>query len=206
MDGQNLAYHPRDGAVPNEFDRRMMALIDQPAVIPLRLTNRHSLVGDQVHGFHSRILGDGFESGYVDIDDLLASTDLALEVAMVHFLTERASAARYVHRIGIDPPNPGALRPEFNRAHARGIDAEVEVVRDFFGDPSIQFVSAFGVGPGGGTFRTYRNNRRDVIRFRVRTSHGANEGLDVLSIDVLMADGTTVRTAEEYRAILHPPP
>jgi len=81
----------------SEFDRQMIALIDDTADIPLRLTNRHGLIGSftvDVAGtrtFHPEggVFEDAWQSGYVDIDDLLASSDLGMQDVLVHFITER---------------------------------------------------------------------------------------------------------------------
>ena len=201
MSGNNLAYERRDGAALSDFDRQMIDFIDQDPVIPLRLTNRHGLLGDRVHGFHDQVEGDDWGSGYVDIDDLLASTDLGIQLVLVHFLRERSATANYARRIGTESLNnslPGPRR-EFQRAHRAGIDAEVCMLRDFFGDPSIRFVDEPATGE---IFRIYRNDRGDRIRARERRGRGRDHGgEDAISAEVRLRDGRVV-TSEEYLRIL----
>ena len=180
----------------------MIAFIDAAEVIPLRLTDRHGLLGDRVSGFNDRVQEDAWSSGYVDIDDLLASSDLGLQSVLVHFLQERQSTRNYARRLGsasMDFANPG-VQAEFDRVHARGIAAEVSLLRDFFGDPSIRHVPG---AESGDVARVYRNDRRDRIRTRIRTGRGAaNQGVDAVFIDVrLRADGRVI-SADEYRDLL----
>jgi hypothetical protein len=194
MSGQALTYQVREGGTLNHFDRQMMAFIDQPAVIPLRLTNRHGLLGDRGHGFHNRVDVDAWTSGYVDIDDLLSSDDLGLQSVLVHFIRERSATSNYARRIG----GSNFTRPEFNRVHALGIEAEAELLRDYFNDPTIRIVND---SPSPTIRRVFRNSRGDLIRRRVRIGRGDERGVDAMSIDVRTRDGRT-HTAEEYRQIL----
>jgi hypothetical protein len=201
MDGANLVYERRDGATLSDFDQQMMEFIDQAAVIPMRLTNRHGLEGDQLHGFHQRVEGDSWGSGYVDMDDLLASTPLGLQVVLVHVLRERSATRNYARRIGspstdLNLPGP---RPEFRRMHRAGINSEVRMLRDFFGDPTIRFVNEPAAGE---IFRVYRNDRGDRIRARETPGRGtAHAGEDAISIEVRTRDGRTL-TPDEYRQLL----
>ena len=201
MDGANLAYERRAGATLSDFDQQMIDFIDQAAVIPLRLTNRHGLEGDHLHGFNQRVEGDSWGSAYVDMDDLLASTPLGLQLVLVHFIRERSATRNYARRIGspstdLNLPGP---RPEFRRAHRAGIDAEVRMLRDFFGDPTIRFVNEPRTGA---IFRVYRNDRGDRIRARETSGRGAaHAGEDVISVEVRTRDGHTL-TPEDYRQLL----
>ncbi len=163
-------------------------------MIPLRLTNRHGLLGDRVSGFHDQVDIDAWQSGYVDIDDLLSSTDLGLQSVLVHFLRERSATSNYARRIG----TTNFTLAEFNRVHAMGIEAEAELLRDFFGDPTIRIVND---SPSPTIRRVFRNSRRDLIRRRVSPGRGTERGVDTMSIDVRTRDGET-HTAEEYRRIL----
>jgi hypothetical protein len=198
--GQELAYEIKAGGTLSGFDNQMKTFIDQGVVIPFRLTNRHGLLGDKVSGFNDRVLEDAWSSGYVDIDDLLASSDLGLQSVLVHFLRERSATPNYARRIGsssLDTSQPGPSH-EFDRAHAQGIQAELQLLRDFFADPTIQIVPG---AESGAIFRVYRNSRRDRIRTRVRSGHGAAAGVDAVSIEVVTRDGKT-HTPEEYKLIL----
>ncbi len=48
------------GKAPSHFEARMKALIDLPAVLPLRLTNRHGLLGTPATGFHNQVDADAW--------------------------------------------------------------------------------------------------------------------------------------------------
>jgi hypothetical protein len=215
LTGSDLTYTVKPGGTLSNFDTQMQGFIDQAAVIPLRFTNRHGLLGNKTAGFHESVTEDAWSSGYVDIDDLLASSDLGLQSVLVHFLRERTATTNYAKRIGspsldTDPATAGGAAPaaahqaEFDRAHALGIQAELQVLRDFFSDPTIRLIDPQGSGQ---IFRIFRNGRGDTIRTRVRPGRGANAGVDAVSIEVVTRDGK-VHTPEEYKALLAaaPPP
>jgi hypothetical protein len=215
LTGPDLTYTLKPGGTRSNFDTQMQGFVDQAAVIPLRFTNRHGLLGNKTAGFHASVTEDAWSSGYVDIDDLLASNDLGLQTVLVHFLRERTATSNYAQRIGspsldTDPATAGGAAPaaahqaEFDRAHAQGIQAELQVLRDFFSDPTIRLIDPQGSGQ---IFRVFRNSRRDTIRTRVRPGRGANAGVDAVSIEVVTRDGK-VHTPEEYKAVLAtaPPP
>jgi hypothetical protein len=208
VSGSDLTCKVKEGATLSNFDTQMQGFIDQTAVIPLRFTNRHGLLGSKATGFNDRVAVDDWSSGYVDIDDLLASNDLGLQNALVHFLRERTATTNYVHRIGseslnTDPDSAGgaAHQAELDRAHAQGIQAELAVLRDFFSDPTIRLIDH----DNGDIFRVYRNGRRDTIRTRVRMGRGANAGVDAVIVEVVTRDGK-VHTPEEYKTIVAAPP
>ncbi len=194
LNGHELTYEVKPGATLDNFDRQMQRFIDQEATIPVRLTNRHGLLGTPATGFHDQVDVDAWTSGYVDIDDLLASTDLGLKSVLVHFLRERSATRNYARRIGTDT----FTEAEFQRVHGLGIGAEEDLLRDFFGDPTIRIVND---SPNPTVRRVFRNRRGDLIRRRVTIGHGAEQGVGAMSIDVVTRDGH-VHTAEEYRQIL----
>ena len=195
-----LTATPIEGATLNEFDRQMQLYCgDTTQTIPLRFTNRHGLLGDRIHGFHEGVFVDAWQSAYVDIDDLLASSDLGLETALVHFIRERQETHNYTRRIGtesLDASVGSPHRPEFLHKHNLGLDAERAVLRDFFGEPKIDFVDRDN--------RVYRNPvRGDTIRVHVREGHGAAEsGIQAISIEVVLHGTHKVISADEYRQIL----
>jgi hypothetical protein len=205
LTGPDLTYTVKPGGKLSNFDTQMQGFIDQAAVIPLRFTNRHGLLGDKVHGFTTSVTEDAWSSGYVDIDDLLASSDLGMQEVLVHFLRERTATKNYEKRIGseslnTDPAVPGgaAHQAEFDRAHGHGIQAELAVLQDFFADPSIRLVDH---DSGTNIFRVYRNGRKDTIRTRLRPGRGEETGVDAIIVEVVTRDGK-VHTPEEYKAIL----
>ncbi len=194
----------------SEFDRQMVAFIDDGSDIPLRFTNRHGLLGsfnvDPVTGARTfvsegGVFEDAWQSGYVDIDDLLASSDLGIQDVLVHFITERRATPNYAHRMGIPGGQPGGLdtRPgfdqEFHRAHRTGLLAELALLRDFFGDPGIRAVDLQA--------RRFRSTRGDIIRVRITEGHtNATAGVQAVSFEVVLHDTHAVITADEYLALL----
>jgi hypothetical protein len=193
MEGSELKYERVAGLTANSFDEQMVALVDQDPVLPMRLTNRHGLLGDRVAGFHDAVDGDAFTSGYVDIDDLLAGDDLGFQMLLVHFLTERAATRNYARRIGTN-----FSQREFERGHALGIEAEARILQDYFGDPTIRIARD---SPSVTIRRVFRNSRGDRIRRRITLRRGDDRGVHASSVDVVTRDGV-VHTAEEYRTIL----
>lgn len=205
LSGSDLTYTAKPGGKLSNFDTQMQGFIDQAAVIPLRFTNRHGLLGSKATGFTQGVTEDAWSSGYVDIDDLLASSELGMQEVLVHFLRERTATKNYAKRIGSeslvtgnDTPDHIAHQKEFDSAHNQGIQAELAVLQDFFSDPTIKLIDH---DSGGEIFRVYRNGRRDIIRTRLRAGKGANTGVDAIIIEVVTRDGK-VHTPEEYKALL----
>lgn len=128
LTGQVLSYTVKDVKALGHFDKRMMAFIDQAAVVPMRLITHKGLVGG------SNLFADSFVHGYVDLDDLMADDLYSFQSDLLHFLTERFQVKGYERKIGT------ALGPEFPKAHKAGKDAEAEQLRALFKDPSIVFV------------------------------------------------------------------
>ena len=196
-----LSYIENPYETATEFDRQMQALIDDEArVIPLRLTNRRGALRDANTGpFNIPVIADSWTTGYVDIDDLLASDDLGLQSTLLHILTERIETSNYARRMG---SNTFSER-EFNRVHALGIEAEVRFMRDFFGDPDIAH-DPRRPGNVAVQFRTGRPAgaaRRDIIRMRFSSGgRGEQAGIQRMTVDVVLADGT-VMSADDYRAL-----
>ena len=75
------------------FDRQMRGFIDRAEVVPMRLITRSGLVAG------SAVLIDFFDAGYVDLDDLLASSDLSSAVE------SHSPADRTFSRAGLHPTN-----------------------------------------------------------------------------------------------------
>ena len=112
---------------------------------------------------------------------------------LVHFLTERAATKNYARRIGTD-----FSQREFDRGHGLGIEAEAQILRDFFGDQSIRIVAD---SPSPTIRRVFRNSRGDRIRRRIRLGRGEESGINASSVDVVTA-GNIVMTPEDYLALL----
>ncbi|MBN8592375.1 MAG: DUF4157 domain-containing protein [Anaerolineae bacterium] len=206
MNGARLEYIARPGGTLSKFDQMMQGFIDQSAIIPLRLTNRQGLAVNRQRGWRLRVDIDGWSPGYVDIDDLLASDDLGLQMVLAHFMRERSATGNYARRIGSDSvdlysPNPvvrARVNAEFQGVHRRGIDAEAQVLQDFFGDNTIRLV-ADSTSPT--IRRVFRNSRGDRIRRRVTHGTGSDSGVDAMSVEVITRSGKRL-SAEDYRKIL----
>ncbi len=185
----------RPNGTLSEFDRQMKDFIDDVTSIPMRMVTRHNLLGNATVGFNTPIAVDTWADSYVDIDDLLASSDLGLQTSLVHLLRERQATPRYDARIGTPSLDANFARPraEFNRAHSAGLQRELRVLRDFFSDPSIVMVDA--------NTRHFRNDRGHRIIEHPRAGRGA-AGRGALAIDwdvVILGPPRRVMTAEAYR-------
>ena len=196
-------------APPVSIQRTAWGSVDGKQVTLFTLTNRHGLLGswnvaaDGTRTFTAEggVFEDAWQSGYVDVDDLLASSDLGMQDVLVHFITERRATPNYVHRMGIPGGQPGGLDTrtgfdqEFQAAHLRGLQAELALLRDFFGDPLIQAVDIRA--------RRFRSSRGDIIRVRITEGRtAATSGTQAVSFEVVLHDTHAVITAEEYLALL----
>jgi hypothetical protein len=195
MDGDRLRYEQRpDPKPPSSFDLQMIDLIDRDDLLPVRLVNRQALIGDTANGYHLQVDGDAFQSGYVDIDDLLAGDDLGFQMLLLHFLTERAVTRNYAHRVGTNFTDA-----EFRHGHSLGIEAEAQVLREFFGDPTIVI---WEDSPSATVRRVFFSRRRhDKFRRRIRLGHGPDQGVNASTVDVVTRRGE-VLTPEAYLELL----
>jgi hypothetical protein len=195
VDAQRLRYEQRaDPKPPSSFDLQMIDLIDRDDLLPVRLVNRQALIGDTANGYHWRVDGDAFQSGYVDIDDLLSGDDLGFQMLLLHFLTERAVTRNYAHRVGTNFSDA-----EFRHGHSHGIEAEAEILREFFGDPTIVI---WEDSPSATVRRVFFSRRRhDKFRRRIRLGHGPEAGVNASSVDVVTRHGA-VLTPEAYLELL----
>jgi uncharacterized protein DUF4157 len=132
LDGNHIAYDLVPAGTLTNFDRQMQAFIDRTELVPLRLVTSAGLVsyGGAPYG---PVLFDDFGSGYLDLEDLLASDDHAMQLVLVHLLTERFKVRNYARRIGTD------ITAEFDRAHQAGRDAETAFLQDLVGDTTIRY-------------------------------------------------------------------
>jgi hypothetical protein len=145
LDENNLlTYEVLDASAVVNFDTKMMQFIDDTNLAPMRLITNEGRIGGQ------RILIDDFDLAYVDVDDMLACSDLSFQMNLIHFLEERLAIPDYARKIGTNIAG-------FNRAHAAGIASETEHLRSVVGDPDIQFV-----------FEEDQGNGRVVFGFRSR--------------------------------------
>jgi hypothetical protein len=145
LDAANrLQYLVIDQASVVNFDTKMMQFIDDENLAPMRLITNEGLVGGQ------RLLIDSFDLAYVDLDDMLACSDLSFQMNLIHFLEERLAIPDYARKIGTNIAG-------FERAHRAGLTSETEHLRSVFNDPDIQFV-----------FEEDQGNGRLVFGFRSR--------------------------------------
>lgn len=191
-DDRTLLYNVDDAAAMTEFDRKMTGFIDAGQVIPLRLiTSAGRVQGGG--GTFVPLTADSFITGYVDLDDLLGSSDLGFQLLLAHFITERLQVRNYARRIGT-----AGLAPLFNRAHARGREAEAEVLQDVLGDPSIRH-HFDELKPNGTTFvRAFRSVDEGYRVFWVIRGHGQRAQISVT--DIRVVDGTRRLTIDEFIA------
>ena len=153
LEGTVLRYEVLDEGKINEVDRQMRALMDEAAVVPMRLITGAGYVQANPGAAFEPALQDSWISGYVDLDDLLASDDLGFKTQLVHFLTERAQTRNYERRIG----SSTFTLAEFNRVHQRGYEAEERVLWDEIGDPTLRYLRS--EEQPAGTWRViYRSN------------------------------------------------
>jgi len=89
---------------------------------------------------------------------------------LIHLLTERFAVRNYERRIGTN-----FSEAEFNRAHAAGLQAETQYLRDTVGDPTIRFVFEENRADGTLVFG-YRSNEGYRIFHVFRRSAQAVSG------------------------------
>jgi hypothetical protein len=139
-----LTYTVIASSLVENFDTKMMQFIDDENLAPMRLITNNGLVDGE------RLLIDSFNLAYVDLDDMLACSDLSFQMNLIHFLEERLAIPNYASKIGTDIAG-------FQRAHHAGIVAETEHLRSVVGDDTIEF-----------TFEEDQGNGRVVFGFRSR--------------------------------------
>ncbi|MGI8429003.1 MAG: hypothetical protein ACR2OB_06795 [Solirubrobacteraceae bacterium] len=148
LDSTNrLTYEVIDAGATQNFDTKMMQFIDDTNLAPMRLITNDGLIGGQ------RLLIDSFNLAYVDLDDMLACSDLSFQLNLIHFLEERLAIPDYASKIGTNIQG-------FDRAHHAGLTAETEHLRSVVGDPTIEFV-----------FEEDQGNGRVVFGYRSRPNH-----------------------------------
>ena len=133
--GNRLIYTVLDASSVVNFDTKMMQFIDDTNLAPMRLITNNGLVDGE------RLLIDSFNLAYVDLDDMLACSDLSFQLNLIHFLEERLAIPDYARKIGTDIAG-------FKRAHRAGLRAETEHMRSVVGDPTIEFVFEEDQGNG----------------------------------------------------------
>jgi hypothetical protein len=193
VEGGFLLADPRESGTLSEFDRQMQDYITDTADIPMRMTNRHGLLGNRRVGYHWGVELDAWQSAYVDIDDFLASSPTEFMTALTHLLRERQQTRNYARRIGsssLDTSQPGP-DAEFRRAHGAGLDAELAILRDYLQDPSVRFIDR--------ETRLLRNDRGDRIQERLGSGAG---GLHAGRWVVRLQGTGRVISLEEYREML----
>lgn len=177
-DGRTLEFDIDDEAAKDDFDRKMTGFIGEAQVIPLRLITGAGRVRGAAGNFVP-LTADSFVSGYVDLDDLLGSSDIGFKLLLAHFITERLQVPNYARRIGT-----AGLVPLFNRAHNRGRDAEAEVLADLLNDPSIRH-QYDELKPNGTTFvRAFISDDEGYRVFWVIRGHGRRAAISITDIRV----------------------
>ena len=192
-DGRTLLYDIDDATAMTEFDRKMTGFIDEAQVIPFRLITSAGRVRGAAGTFEP-LTADSFITAYVDLDDLLGSSDIGFQLLLVHFVTERLQVRDYARKIG----SVAALAPLFQRAHERGRDAEAELLQDLLGDPSIEH-HYDELKPNQTTFvRAFRSVDRGYRVFWVIRGHAQRAVISIT--DIRVVDGTRRLTLEDFIA------
>jgi Domain of unknown function (DUF4157) len=192
VEGGWLLAEPREGRALSEFDRQMQAFIGDAADIPMRMTNRHGLLGFRdAGGFHAtgRVFLDAWQSGYVDVDDFLASSPTDFMTSLVHLLRERQRTHRYAQRIGTASLDDTSK--EFTSVHRAGLEAELAVLQDYLQCPNLHFIDR--------DTRLLGNARGDRIQERERHEGG---GIDAVRWVVVLHGTRKEISLEEYRELL----
>jgi Domain of unknown function (DUF4157) len=187
LDGRTIRYDVHDPAGLNSFDRRMTPIIDRAEVIPMRLITAAGRVAGSV------VSTDVLQEGYVDLDDLLSSSDLGFQLLMIHVLTERVNVADYERRIGT--PGVGA---EWARVHPIARRAEAAHLAEVIGDPSITYVYD-EERPSGAYVSGFRSRSERYWVFQVYSTNRTPSGIEGSSVFVQMPDGRRL-TIEQLRA------
>ena len=170
FEGGLLLAEARAGGQLGEFDRQMQRFISDATDLRMRMTNHQGRSGLNKANLFP-VVADSWRNGYVDIDDLLGSTPSDFMTTLVHLLRERQRTVNYTRRIGtpsLDTGQPGPSA-EFRVAHAAGLQAELAVLRDLIGDPSLRFLDF--------ATRLLRNDRGDrFIDITAQRADGNNPG------------------------------
>lgn len=189
LDGHELKYTIVDAANLTFFDRMMRKFIDEDQTVPLRLITGEGKVGGG--GVFVPVLIDSFNSGYVDVDDLMATDEQSFQNWFTHILTERFHVKRYAHLLGTPDINP-----LFEGAHAAAQQAEAQRLQDVLRDPFIRFVFE-EIKPDGKTAeRGFRSKPGKYSVFLV--THNVGSNVSRTEMFVIKADGTRL-SLEDFR-------
>jgi len=192
LDGNVLRCQVVNEGALTHFDSEMRRFIEnEERVIPLRLITRHGLARASADDPFEPVVVDDYDSGYVDLEDLLASEGFAFQSNLIHLLTERFVTSNYARRIGNRFPDA-----EFDRAHAAGQQAEAAVFRSIFDDPSIRFASQDNLANGTTQVVFFSRAERYTIFMFVRTP--GNRLLTTSTVRVRTADRRRTLTVDEF--------
>ena len=211
LDGNDLLCDVVDESAMTNFDTQMKGFIDLKVMVPLRLVPSTK-----------QVIGDSFMEGYLDLDDLMASDDLAFQSLLLHILAERFSVNRYTQRIGTDGLSPIILAPPylppyqpnpvFTRAHGKGHEAQAAHFKEVFNDPSIEYNYEEGK-PWGDAYIAFKSTTGHyriflIMHHAVKTPTSQVRATTEGTISVMTADGKW-HTVEEFlqsRAAAAAPP
>lgn len=190
LDDRKLQAEVVDEANLSNFDRQMQKFIDLGTVIPLRMITSEGMVGDKTNGFQ-HVFVDAADSGYFDLDDMLACDDMSFQMNMIHILTERGAIKNYDKRIGT-----GISDPEFQSAHRKGIDAEAEHLQSVIGDPTIKFNYEENK-PGGTVVFAFKSKEGYRV---IHVFANINKKVAGGKVSVILKDGKTRLTLDDFIA------
>ncbi|HMI62126.1 MAG TPA: DUF4157 domain-containing protein, partial [Puia sp.] len=199
LEGNDLRYTIVDEASLSFFDRQMKKLIDEEQHVPLRLITRQGRIS--AGGRWVPVVGDNFLSGYVDLDDLMATDEQAFQDILIHFLTERFHVKPYksVLNTDIEALDDAALR-RFSlggiAAHRAGLEAEAARLQDVLLDPSIRWMYDEPKADGQTVVRGFYSTKEKYHVFLV--FHNVKRELTSADMFVQKADGKRL-SIEEFR-------
>ena len=192
LDGNNLLYDVKDEKALSIFDMQMRSYLDMNAVVPLRLITGEGRVPKSPTTL-GRLTFDQLITGYVDLEDLLATDRLAFQSILIHILGERFSSPNYARRIGGDTFT-GA---EYRAAHLAGHHAQAFHFQGVFKDPSIKFVYE-EPKPGNKANIVFRSTEKKYEVFVIVSR--TNEDISRAEVRVRDADHKWY-TADEFLAL-----
>ena len=199
LEGNDLRYTIVDEASLSFFDRQMKKLIDEEQHVPLRLITKQGRIS--AGGRWVPVVGDNFLSGYVDLDDLMATDEQAFQDILIHFLTERFHVKPYksVLNTDIEALDDAALRRFLLggiAAHRAGLEAEAARLQDVLLDPSIRWMYDEPKADGQTVVRGFYSTKEKYHVFLV--FHNVKRELTSADMFVQKADGKRL-SIEEFR-------
>jgi hypothetical protein len=204
LSGRKLECTVIDESKLSAFDQQMRQLLGPDVqVIPMRLITKEGRDREHQGGKvnttepYKPVFVDTFVSGYVDLDDLLATDDTSFKLSLIHLLAERAAVPNYARRLGTNFADD-----EFKEAHRQTRDRDdLAILQNILGDPTLT------LKPGtSGVDTSDPDDKRLIFRYKserdytvVRIYHHIESDLSTGETFVETLDGTRF-TIEDFIA------